>query len=431
MGCFIAFMISLDISLSFFLLLTFLNYRVQHSVLYPPFIFCATWLFDLTVVRSGLIELDPVHSNTLAIVAIGAASFSLGGLFASLIPRALLCFHLFPPKPRRIPESLRKTLMIVLLSSLPIMFYQIWQLSRVGGNGFNILLQARAASIEISQNEESSLPLLMLGYFSSIATYSSLLFATEKKDRKFWVVSVIALIACVLSTGRTDLLLLISGLSAIRLLQMKQESLLHAMRILRWPVALFAALWIALIFTSKSNEGTTGGVLTIATHAVLVYIVGPLAAFDKVVQYPSDFTMPTSHTFQFPLRLAAAFHLAEYARPPAFDSYVFIPFPMNVYTVFKFYFLELGTIGTEILLLVIGFLHSLLFLKARQGGRFSTYLFAYSMFPVLMVIFDDHYYLTGINFRAIAFGMLYLLVGSVQFRLFSTNRCHESLGQLS
>ena len=191
--------------------------------------------------------------------------------------------------------------------------------------------------------------------------------------------------------GRTDLLLLASGLGAIRLLQKKQESLLGAFRLLRWPAALFLVFFVGLIFTNKNTGATTGGVTNIAIYYVLTYIAGPLAAFDSVVQHPADFMISASHTFQFPLRLAAALHLINYTKPPVLDRFVFVPFPTNVYTVFKFYFLEFGTIGAVVLLFLVGLLHSLLYLKARQGGRFCTFLFAYSMYPVLMVIFDEVY----------------------------------------
>jgi hypothetical protein len=57
-------MIPVDVALIFFFLLSVLNYRAHRSVLYPPFIFCAMWLLVLLVIRSGLVELDPVHGNT-------------------------------------------------------------------------------------------------------------------------------------------------------------------------------------------------------------------------------------------------------------------------------------------------------------------------------------------------------------------------------
>src|ERR1039458_8118582 len=163
-------MIYLDLALIFFLLLLVLNYRAQRSVLYPPFIFCVMWSLCLAVIRLNIIfnfvELTPVHGNTLAIVAVGAASFSLGGLLAGLTPRAFLRTHLyiFPPKQVRTNDSLRKVLMIVLLCALPVVFYQVLQLSRSQGGGYSILLQAHQELIEETINPERSPAGVMKGY---------------------------------------------------------------------------------------------------------------------------------------------------------------------------------------------------------------------------------------------------------------------------
>jgi oligosaccharide repeat unit polymerase len=408
--------LALDLALIFFLLLTVLNYRAQRSVLYPPFIFCAMWLFDLTIFRLGLIETDPVHGNTLAIVAAGAASFSVGGLLASLAPQALLRIHLFPPKPKRTPDFLRNTLIIVLLCGLVAKFHQSWELA---GGSFNIAKAGQVAMDAIVSGESQP---SLLDHFVTIAIGASLLFATEKRDRKFWIMTVIAFAACILSGGRARLLILIPGLSAIYLLQTKRESLRSAVRFLRWPVALFFSLFMGLIFVSKNTEKMTGGVIDIAAKFLITYIVGPLVAFDSVVQHPAGFVMATSHVFQFPLSLAAKMHLiTNYTKPPQFDSFVFIPFSMNVYTVFKFYFIELGVVGTLTLMAFFGLFHSVLYLKARQEGRFSMYLFAYSMFTVLLVIFDDHYYAIDALLRAIAFGLFYFLISSLPLRLLPVN----------
>lgn len=414
----------LDLSLVFFLLLVVLNYRAHRSVLYPPFIFSALWLLDLAVVRSSLIELNPVHGNTLAIVAAGAAAFSVGGLLAGLAPQAPLRFHLFPPKAEKTTDLFCNTLMIVLLCGVPLMFYETSELSKLASGGSNVLAQARRSIVEadLSGDSSHSVVLSLISNFMFAAIYASLLFAADKKGRKIWIVTVVALIACILSTGRTGLLILISGLSATRLLQKKQESLGSAVRLLRWPIASFAALFIGLFFTNKDTEEMTGGVASIATRYVLIYISGPLAAFDSVMQHPAEFAMATSHTFMFPLKLAAALHLTNYTSPPVVDSFVTIPFPINVYTVFKFYFLEFGIFGTVALLFFIGLFHSLLYLKARQGGLFSTYLFSCFLWLVLMVTFDDEYYIVGLYLRAISFGLFYFLLRSLQFRLFSAKR---------
>lgn len=405
-------MTPLDVAFSFLLLLTLLNYFVRRSVLYPPFIFCAMWLLVIGVDCLHLIKVDAVHANTLVIVAAGATAFSIGGWIAGLTPRELLRIHLFPPTPPSSSQFVRNLLLILLLCGLPVMFYQILQLSK-GASGFAVLMRAREAQVEAAQNGEP-VHSLVLDYFVMIATMTSLLFATEKRDRHFWIVTAIAFVGCVLSTGRTSLLLLIAGLSAIHLLQKRQESFFAALRLLRWPMIIFVSLYIGLIFADKNTKGMTGGTSGIVTYFVLSYIVGPLSAFDAVVQNPAYFETGTSHTFEFPLKIASALHLTTYTAPPKLDSFVMVPFPTNVYTVFKFYFLDLGAVTTVALLLFIGFFHSLLYLKARQGGRFSTFLFAFSLYSVLMVIFDDAYYTTGLFLRVFVFGLLYFILISTR-----------------
>src|SRR5690348_2233485 len=92
-------MLEFDLAALFALVL--LNYWLWRSVLYPPFIFCFMWLFVLATYRMDLIDVYPVHANTLAIVTGGAAIFSVGGLFASLTPRQLLRPQLFPEPPEK------------------------------------------------------------------------------------------------------------------------------------------------------------------------------------------------------------------------------------------------------------------------------------------------------------------------------------------
>ena len=409
-------MTPLDVALIFFLFLVVVNYRLRRSVLYPPFIFSLMFLLDLIVVRSGLIEINPLHADTLGIVASGAAVFSLGGVLAGLAPRGVFRAHLSFLHSDRRSVFIGNLIAIVLLCGLPVMLYEVIQLSRSVGGGFNILAQAREAMVEAAESGQTNQSFVM-DYYAWFATLAALLLGTEKWDRRFWFVTAIAFCASILSTGRTNLLMLIGGLSAIRLLRMKRESIGGAARMLRWPMAIFVVLYIVLIFTNKSTEGMVGGVTGIATFFVLSYIAGPLAGFDSVVQTPGDFARTSSHTLEFPLKVAAALHLTDYTVPSKFDTFIMVPFPTNVYTVFKFYFLELGIGGTMAVMLMIGLLHSLLYLRAKQGGRFSTFLFAMSVYSVLMVFFDDAYYSLGSYLRAVAIGIAYFYLSSLPLRV--------------
>lgn len=412
----------LDLTLAYFLLLVVLNYRVHRSVLYPPFVFTVMWLFDLILVGAGLIEIDTIHGNTLAIVAVGSFAFSAGGLLAGLLPRELFRIHFFPPKPKRMPSLLRNALTLALVCGLPILIYQTW---KIAGGTFSLSMAGKAG-IEAIENGENQ-PFIVT-YFMKIAIGASMLFATEKKDRQFWIVTFIAFIACVLSGGRTSLMLLIPGLCTIHLLQTKQETLLSALRFLRWPILLFVSLFVGLVFVDKNTDDMVGGALDFASTFFFRYILGPLAAFDSVVQNPSNYVTATSHVFQFPMSLLAKLHLVNnYVKPSQFDSFVFIPFQMNVYTVFKYYLVEFGVAGTFLTMLLIGLFHTLFYLKARQGGRLSMYLFAYSMYTVLLVIFDDHYYAIDGLLHASAIALPYFLIGSLPLCLLPTGRAKRCL----
>lgn len=420
----------LDLSLAAMFALALLNYWLWRSVLYPPFIFCFMWLFDLATWRMHLIDVYPLHNNTLAIVTGSAAIFTLGGLFSSLTPQSLLRIHLFPEPPERRTTLVRNILTIIALCGVPLFFYQVYKISQQG-LGANLLMRARAVEVEAAQNGQQ-ISSFIFNYFVIGSTFTALIFATGKRDWKFRVVVAAAFIGCILSTGRTGLLLLIAGLCAIRLLQRHQERLWQALKSLRWPVALFALLYIALIFTNKSTKGINGGVSGVVSYYVLSYIVGPLAAFDAVVQAPASFMPISSHVFEFPMKIAATFHLLSYTAPLKLDTFVQVPFAANVYTVFKFYFLELGVSGTLAIMLIFGSLHSLLYLKARQGGRLSAFLYAYSIYAVIMVVFDDAYYDVGNYLRAFLFGAAYLALCTYSFHLLPRARLRLfSIGKLS
>src|ERR1700722_5714779 len=87
---------SLDAVLGLSIGLILVNYLLGRSVLYPPFLFCSIWLLVLTIYRFSPGEFDPLHSNTLALLAMGAVFFSLVGLLGILFPRPLSPPDLFP-----------------------------------------------------------------------------------------------------------------------------------------------------------------------------------------------------------------------------------------------------------------------------------------------------------------------------------------------
>jgi hypothetical protein len=89
-----------------------------------------------------------------------------------------------------------------------------------------------------------------------------------------------------------------------------------------------------------------------------------------------------------------------------------------VYTAYKFFITDYGLGSTLAIMGMIGFFHSLLFRKAHTSSVLGLYLFALTIYPVLMVIFDDQYSQFGLYIDALVFATVYLSIQSIPWRIF-------------
>jgi oligosaccharide repeat unit polymerase len=148
------------------------------------------------------------------------------------------------------------------------------------------------------------------------------------------------------------------------------------------------------------------------------YIIGPTAALDYVLQHPQDYANLPHHTFRLFLRITSTSGLMSYHPPPALDAFIFVPFGTNVYTVYKFFITDFGVNAAVIILGILGFLHTLLFRKAHSQSVLGVFLFSLTMFPVLMVIFDDQYSQFGLYIEAVVFAVSYFTIKSFPWKVF-------------
>jgi len=417
--------IGLDILICALTIVALANYRLRRSVLYPPFLFCGMWLLDAVVLRLHLVDVDPIHPITLCVIEAGAILFSLGGLCAFLVPERMIAIRLtLIGKPKITGSWMRYVVVLFLAICVCLAIHAMMVVAaEAGGVGGLFFAVARETVIENINEGHASVP--WYSYAATWTIFAATLFQVERRDRVSWIAAAIAFISCVLSGGRGGFLFLFSSLICVYLVSTKRERFAVAMRFARWPILGFLLLFGGLLFVDK-NISTTTNALTFAEKSVVSYTVGPVAALDQVLLHPLDYAGAPNHTFRFFLRIGSWLGLFSYTAAPGLDKFVFIPFGTNVYTAYKFFVTDYGVWSSVAIMGIIGFLHTLLFRKAHSGSVLGLYMFALTIYPVLMVIFDDQYSQFGLYLDALVFATAYLTIKSVPWRIFRTEAARDN-----
>jgi oligosaccharide repeat unit polymerase len=395
--------------------LILVNYWLSRSVLYPPFLFCSIWLLDLTIYRFSPGEFDALHSNTLALLGMGAVFFTLGGLLGMLFPKALITARFvltrFPPR-----NNLAKPAVILFLAcGIPLLLSNLLTLASQG-TGNTIFQQARNAGVAGAGGGQLAGGNPLGTYFILWSLYAAPLFLIEERDKKFWVMTTIALLASLLSTGRLPFLMLISSLTCVELLKTNRHTFWSALKFARIPILLFMCLFFGLLFLIKDTSIFEGGIGAIALLFLVSYLIGPTGALDYLMQHPQDYAGQPHHTFKFFLGIFTQLHLISYVQPPK-DDFVPLIVPTNVFTFYRYYLTDFGFYGTLIVIAIIGLLQTLLYRKARTGSMLGMYFFAITLYAVLLAPFSDEFSSFGAYIDSLAFAGIYIVLRSLPVRV--------------
>ncbi len=368
-------------------LLTVLNFFVgKRRVLYPPFIFSTIWTLDLVIFKVSPIELNEVHAITWWVITAGALIFSIGGWLTRFIPRAVFVTRVRELSQPTASRLGRIILLSISLLAVPIMLHNVAQRG-AGGNG-DVLSSARESLVNAA--EKGGAPGFLFANLPLFSICVVIICLIERRDKFFWIALSLAVACCVLTTGRTFILMLFSAVAATLILKNKEDNLAGLVKFAVAPFLLFAVLFISLIFTSKDVSGFRGNTEAIVENFALAYIVAPLPALDYVLMHPSEYSHDANHTFGLLWKLLASLGF-DTRVPPQFDKVTFVPLPTNVYTVYKFFFTDFGLVGMLIAVLVIGFVQTSVYWRVVDGGRISLYLCALLIFPAIISTFDDQY----------------------------------------
>jgi oligosaccharide repeat unit polymerase len=281
------------------------------------------------------------------------------------------------------------------------------------GVGSDAGFLARARSEQVSDLGDQGVLKSALTYFLEYVQYTAVLFLIERRDRFFWFMFAIAFVSSIVGTGRIAFLTLFASLTCVYLIKENRERFLPACRFIRWPFVIFISIFFAMMFLAKDTSGIKSSAASFAETSLIQYIIGPTAALDNVLYHPSDYAGTPNHTFKLLLSAASSAHLTDYKPPPQLDKFLDVPFPTNVYTIYKFYITDFGIPAALLIIAFVGFGHALLYRKAHTTSELGLYMFAVTMGTLIIVIFDDEYSAFGLYLNALVLGAAYLSLRKV------------------
>jgi oligosaccharide repeat unit polymerase len=373
------------LSIYFLLALTAINFMLGNKrVLFPPFIFSAIWLIDLCVFVLSPISLNKVHAVTWWVISLGAFLFSVGGWMTKLFPAQLYFVRLRELARPEASRLGRMLLLSVCLLAVPVMAHDV--VKRGTGSDGSVLAAARQSYVD-SMSEGNARDFLI----SNLPLYTicvTVIFLIEGMDSFFWIALSLSMVCCILTTGRTFVLMLLSAVAAAAMLKKSMDNPAGLLKIAVIPISVFVSLFVGLIFTSKDVSNYSGNVGAILSNFILAYVVTPIPALDYVLTHSSEYLHAAHHSFGFLSRIASLMGYDVRATMGP-DSYILVPLPANVYTIYKFFYTDFGFIGMILTLFVIGFLQSAVYWRAVAGGKISLFISSILVYPVIISIFDD------------------------------------------
>lgn len=375
------------------LLAAFASYRRCKDVLYPGFLQSGLWFMILSVYTIFEDRFRPLSGQMVLLIVFGVIAFGVGCLVATTgyDPRVV---H------RPIVARVNNTFLTRLLFWMPIVmlpFFVRYSMSLGQDGPFDSTMRnLRYAVSRPDDAPEGYKPFTYLVPLSLGAATVELFRRMQRGGtglRANWRVIVSAGVAVVYGiffTGRTFLVHLATVMLGVGLIYRRISLRRGAFYYALFGLAAFAAA--AIVFGKGGSVGNTFSEnVQGVSESFIVYLLAALPAMDLHVQtaYPTGHGEHVFRTF-FAI-LAAMGYVDKSSVPPTVLEFVFVPVPINVYTVYQPYVDDFGLVGALAAQFLLGVWHGIMFRRARFGHVFSVYLFAITLYPLVMQFFQDQY----------------------------------------
>lgn len=248
---------------------------------------------------------------------------------------------------------------------------------RAQGTYYEGVLVERFRIIAISMTH-----ILSIIYFK----YSSI-----ENKKYYYVQLIITLLLVFFGVGRSTLFILFIPI-IFSYLYIKKTNNLKIFKILFFSSILLLAIFIIYAYM-KFPYLVKESPIKFIIDQLQIYTVSPLIAFVEWCHSNTIYSYG-AYTFRFFIAILSAIGVDIHI-PELVNEYVYVGNDLtNVYTIFHYYAKDFGIMYSLIILLLIGALHGILYMKVKSKkdiNIFSLALFTLSYYSLIMQFFLDQY----------------------------------------
>ncbi len=373
-------------------------YYFSKKLFHPSVLFSLLWaiivMMQFVVSKFVLTELYPISFETYFFVSLATLAFSLGAAYINHQLKNVIEQHSLKEKSvHQIGVFYRLFFTVIVIVGLPFYLKSI----------FNIYKASNLDNIFIGIRSELIYGELDIGPTKYLVSFSIVIFAINyfvflqnrtMQNRLILLLSfTIAMVYTVFYTGRTSLFMILAIYLGINNFMNSKNFIKKVFLMMLFFTVLFSIVGIVYEKGGSAEDGLSSNVSSSFEYTSL-YLVSPLNAMDYKHNQGEKPDYSGNNTLGFFVKLAENIQLLpkSKARDIA-DEYVFIPYPTNVYTIFRAYIQDFGKGYALFIMMILGALQSYLYLKAAntKSLRYVLY-YSFLLFPLMLSFFRDHYF---------------------------------------
>ena len=365
----------------FLLFLALFNRFIYKSSLNPIFLQSVLWLVYYSLLSINIKAYDVHLYQVTKFILYQSIGFSLGGFLCYLFTKKSSLDTLSPLTNESINISQRNIEILFPIFFILQVVTLLVYIKSTGNTSILAIADVREKLVEEDGKKFGTFGLiqLMMSVYLILTSLSKTTFT-----KKHWLLLGLFLYYTILLGSRAQFIYYFLSLFYILLWQKR----INGKKIFGSIALILGLLYIMTILRgANSNSATLTEILMIYTITAMPALKLGVFANSKCFGY---YTFRVIYVWINKL----GFNLPINS---ILSEYTMTPLPTNVYSYVKPYYLDFGYLGILFVPLFLGFLQQFFYFRARKGSFVFLFLTSILMYPLLMQVFEETYFLQLTN----------------------------------